>query len=97
MKRSKNRDAAMEIAPISGIRVLSPLTPSRLPSGEPSVLDIDASQRPGDGKEKGSARKGAGSQEDGEDGEYELELEGDAEAGLETSRETAGKSVDYFA
>jgi hypothetical protein len=87
----------MEIAPIPGIRTLSPMTSSRLPSGEPSVLDIGASQRPGDGKEKGSARKAAGSQEEDEGEEYELEFEGDSETGTETSRVTTGKSIDYFA
>ena len=97
MKRSRNRDTAMEIVPISGIRLLSPITPSRLPSGEPSVLDIGASQRPGDGKEKGSARKAAGSQEDGEDEELELAPDGEMEPGLGTSGETNGKSIDYFA
>jgi hypothetical protein len=73
------------------------MTPSRLPSGEPSVLDIGASQRPGDGKEKGSARKAAGSQEDGEDEEYGLELEGNSDTDSEMSRETTRRSIDYFA
>lgn len=76
---------------------MSPMMPSRLPSGEPSVLDIDASQRPGDGKEKGSARKAAGSQEDGEDEENGQELEGGPEGATEKNGAAAGRNIDYFA
>jgi len=87
----------MEIAPIPGIGALSAVKTPRIESWQPSVFDIEASQKPEDRGEKGSARKAAGSEETGENEENELTADGEMELGSEAWEEPAGRSVDYFA
>jgi hypothetical protein len=97
MKGGRNRDAAMEFAPIPGITALSAVKALRIESWQSSVFDIDASQKPEDRKEKGNARKAGGAQEDGEDEEYELAPDDEMEPGSDAHPETLETNIDYFA
>jgi hypothetical protein len=97
MKWGRNREAAMEIAPIPGIRAMSAVRSPRIESWRPSVFDIDASAKPEDGRGQGSGKKAAGAEEEGEDEEFELAGDGEMGARGETGEEGPGRSVDYFA
>ncbi len=85
----------MEVAPIPGIRALSPLKAVR-ESWQSSVLNIDASAKPEDGRGQGMARKAAGSQES-EDEEGGFGLEEDAQPDSARWEERPERKVDYLA
>jgi hypothetical protein len=87
----------MEIQPISGVRALGAVKAPRIESWRTSVFNIDASTKPEDGRGQGTARKAAESQDDGEEEEYDLALEEDAEPGSLKREEGPGRSVDYIA
>ncbi|MGO9794952.1 MAG: hypothetical protein ACLPLZ_02495 [Terracidiphilus sp.] len=84
----------MEIAPIPGIRALPAVRAPRAEMRPPSIFDIDASERPGDGGEQRAGRKAAGAEESDED---DLQLEGESAAGEQTLEDAPPKQVDYFA
>jgi len=80
----------MEIAPIPGIRAVRPDRPRPAASQAPAVFEIDRPEKPGDRTVQSSGRKGAGAEEDADDG---LATEGEMEDGGEETP----KSVNYFA
>jgi len=84
----------MEIAPIPGIRALPAVRAPQAEMRPPTIFDIDASARPGDGGEQRNGRKAAGAEESEDD---DLLLEGETAAGAEALEEAPAKQVDYFA
>ena len=84
----------MEIAPIPGIRALPAVKAQQGDFRLPAKFDIDATAKPGEGGGQRNSRKAAGAEEDGED---DLTLDGEIEAGDERLEEVPSKQVDYFA
>jgi hypothetical protein len=80
----------MEIAPIPGIKAVSPVRARPAELQAPAIFDIDGTEKPGDGIVQRAGRKATGAEEEAED---ELTPAGDSEPGEEETR----KSVDYFA
>ena len=94
MYSDSSRVAKMEIAPIPGIRALPAVRAPQAEIRPPSIFDIDASARLGDGGEQRGGRKAAGAEESEDD---DLLLEGETAAGAEALEEAPAKQVDYFA
>jgi len=84
----------MELSPIPGIRALPAVRAPQADTRAPAIFDIDASAKPGDGREQRNGRKGAGAEENEED---ELLLEGKSEASSEEQEGSPARQVDYFA
>jgi len=84
----------MEIAPIPGIRALPGVSAREAGIRPPSIFDIDASERPGDGAGQRSGKKAAGAEESDED---DLALDDETAAEAEVLEAEPLKQVDYFA
>jgi len=84
----------MEIAPIPGIRALTPVRAVQGEMRPPAIFDIDPSSRPSDGAQQRNGRKAAGAEENEED---DLALEGETTAGGADQEEATPRQVDYFA
>jgi hypothetical protein len=91
---TKNRGARMDIAPIPGIRVMTPAQETEGPLRPPAIFEIDSSAKPGDGNERRNGRKAAGAEESDQE---DLMLEGEPESVSKEEEGAPAKQIDYFA